>query len=180
MSLHAPGRKKFWLTLVIVFAVVPACKDEARPAAPAPAVQPPPPAAPPPSEPAAPTPAAAPAPSALRTALLAIADHEGFRALVADDFRLVENQGKGPAKITKLPRERVDAKIFDRKIKPRLPREPDPAGGEGEDFRCDDTQRSCVFGDETGRTTSYLFTAATPSGADVPKLREIQVSPAAR
>jgi hypothetical protein len=112
---------------------------------------------------------------------LAIADADGFRALAADDFRLVENRGKAPAKILiKLPGDRIDAKLFNHKIKARLPREPDPAGGEGEDFRCDDAQRSCVFSDETGRATTYLFAAAPSDGTDQPKLREIQVGAAPR
>jgi hypothetical protein len=179
MPLQAPGRKNLWLTLTLLIAVVPACKGDSAPPAP---VQPPAPAAPAPPPPAPPPAAPAPAPSALRSALLAIADADGFRALAADDFRLLENQEKRPAKITvKLPRDKVDAKLFNQKIKARLPREPDPAGGEGEDLRCDDAQRTCVFSDETGRATTYLFsaapgvTAAAPGAADQPKLREIQV-----
>jgi hypothetical protein len=166
----------------IFLAATIACQKE-RSEAPAPAVPAPPaavaPAAPPALAPEPPV-VAAPAPiaSPLRTALLAVKDLDGFRALVADGFRLVEGRGKRPPRIAVLSGARLDAKAFEQKIKPLLPREPDPAGGEGEDFQCDDVARSCAFKDENGRATTYLFEAAAPEAPTSAKLREIRIDPA--
>jgi hypothetical protein len=195
----APDRDSGWrvffpnLVLVpILLAATIACQKErsdapapaapAVPAPPAPAVPLPtapssePPTAPPP-EPAAIAPPA-PVASPLRTALLAVKDLDGFRALIADGFRLLEGRGKRPPRIAALSGARLDAKAFEQKIKPLLPREPDPAGGEGEDFQCDDVARSCVFKDENGRATTYLFEPAAPDSPAATKLREIRTDPA--
>ena len=154
----------FGLTVLACRSDRPPEKSPAPAAAPSAVVPPAPEVIPPPPAPTAPP------SSPLRAALLAGQDLEGFRALAAQPFRLVELRGKRPPRtLVTLPRDGLDARLFEQKIRARLPHEPDPAGGEGEDFHCDDDQRSCVFNDEAGRATRYLF---DPTG---PKLREIQI-----
>jgi hypothetical protein len=141
------------------------------PAAAAPA--PPPPAVPPPAAPETPPPAAEPQ-SPLRTALLSIRDPDSLRAVAADRLRITDDPGKGkPKSATLIMTAKLDDKIFADKVKDQLPREPDPAGGEGEDFSCDDAKSRCVFRDEFGRATTYVFSAPP----NPPKLREIRREP---
>jgi hypothetical protein len=139
-----------------------------------------------PAQPPSPQPApAAPTPvvpsSPLRAALLSAKDVDGFRALAADSFRLVESKGKRAPRITRFSRARLAPGAFAHEIQGHLPHEPDPAGGEGEDFQCDDVSRSCVFKDENGHATTYLFDQAAPAPTTpprLPKLREIRVDAA--
>ncbi len=130
-----------------------------------------------PPKPAAAEPPPAPADpprSPLGTALLAIKDVDGLRALAAPTLVLAEGKiGSKAVKTTKLTSAKLNGKLFEQRIAPRLPREPDPGGGEGEEFACDDEQRLCDFRDPYGNATTYRF---TPPPAEA-KLREIRFIP---
>jgi hypothetical protein len=158
-----------WILAVLSLGLA-ACREPA-PAPPPPAVlAPPPPAPPAPPPPAPPAPPPAAPTSALRAALLAARDLPGFRALAADQVVVLEIHGNKPARpIFTVRRDRLDPASF-AKLLARLPHEPDPAGGEGEDFQCDDAAHSCVFSDENGRATRYVF-----APGDKPQLREIRI-----
>jgi hypothetical protein len=137
------------------------CSRSSAPAPPAPAPTAPPaaPATPPPAEPPPPPPAPPPPPSALRAKLLEAKDPESFRALLADKLVVSVSDGKRPPKPSTIISARLDAPLFKKRVAPLLPREPDPAEGEGEDFTCDDARATCVFRDADGNATTYSFSA---------------------
>jgi hypothetical protein len=152
-----------------------ACSRRTPEAPPPPAPPAPPAAAEPPAEPPA-APAVPPPPSSvLRDKLLGAQDLESFRALLAETL-VVSSRLPKAAKPTTLVAARLDQRQFDARVRPLLPREPDPAEGEGEDFECDDARATCVFRDAAGNATTYVFTAQ----AGEPRLHEIRKEPPPR